>query len=207
MKNDYGSGDQRISVPPTLLFTALATLPDVSRSLTLDAKEAGDIVYMLGATRDECGASEWYALHGYLGTTVPRLVDASGTFKLYTALHAAACKGLVRSAHDCSDGGLGVALAETAMAGRLGIRADLEKVPAHGMADPRRILWSESLGRLVVTVRPMDAKAFEDILGGGAVAVGEVLPDPVVEIVRGKSPVLSVAVEDCLVAWKRPFKA
>ena len=207
MKNDYGAGEQRISVPPTLLFTALATLPDVARSLTLDAKEAGDIVYVLGTTRDECGASEWYALHGFVGTSVPRLADASATFTLYTALHAAARAGLVRSAHDCSDGGLGVALAETAMAGRLGIRADLAKVPALGTHDPRRLLWSESLGRLVVTVRPANAQAFETLLGSDAMAIGEVLAQPVVQIVQGPSPVLTVSVSDCLVAWKRPFKA
>jgi phosphoribosylformylglycinamidine synthase subunit PurSL len=207
MKNDYGAGDQRISVPPTLLFTALATLPDVSRALTLDAKRPGDIVYVLGTTRDECGASEWYAQHGYVGTSVPRLANAAATYSLYTALHAAARQGLVRSAHDCSDGGLGVALAESAMAGRLGIRADLDKVPTQGVTDSRRILWSESLGRLVVTVRPEDAKAFETVLGGAAVAIGEVLSNPVVEFFRGDSPVLSVSVEECLAAWKRPFGA
>lgn len=207
MKNDYGAGDQRISVPPTLLFTALATLPDVSRSLTLDAKQAGDVVYVVGTTRDECGASEWYALHGFVGTSVPRLANAAATFSLYEALHAAAREGLVRSAHDCSDGGLGVALAETAMAGRLGIRVDLEKVPAQGTTDPRRLLWSESLGRLVVTVRPGDIAAFEAIMGFGAVAVGEVLARPVVEIVQGDAPVLSVSVDECVSAWKRPFQA
>jgi len=142
-----------------------------------------------------------------VGTSVPRLSDASAAFSIYSSLHEAARKGLVRSAHDCSDGGLGVALAETAMAGRLGIRVDLEKVPTEGVSDSRRVLWSESLGRLVVTVRSVDAKAFEAILGGAAVAVGEIVTNPVVEITRGETSVMSVSVEECLVAWKRPFKA
>jgi phosphoribosylformylglycinamidine synthase len=207
MKNDYGSGEERISVPPTLLFTALATLPDVSRSLTMDAKEAGDLVYVLGTTRDECGASEWYALHGFVGNSVPRLADADTTFGLYASFHRAAREGLVRSAHDCSDGGLGVALAETAMAGRLGLRADLSKVPAREVSDPRRLLWSESLGRLVVTVRPADAPAFEALLEPGSfAAVGEILSDPRLEIFLEAVPVLSASVEDCLAAWKRPFR-
>jgi phosphoribosylformylglycinamidine synthase len=84
---------------------------------------------------------------------------------------------------------------------------DLSKVPAVGIVDARRILWSESLGRLVVTVRPANAQAFEALLGSGAVAIGEVLAQPVVEIAQGTSPVLTVAVDDCLAAWKRPFKA
>jgi len=208
MKNDYGSGAERISVPPTLLFTALATLPDISRSLTMDAKEAGDLVYVLGTTRDECGASEWYALHGFVGNSVPRLGDADATFGLYAAFHRAARAGLVRSAHDCSDGGLGVALAETAMAGRLGLRADLSKVPAREVSDPRRLLWSESLGRLVVTVRPADAGSFEALLEPGSfAAIGEILSDPLLEILLDAAPVLSVSVEDCLAAWKRPFRS
>jgi phosphoribosylformylglycinamidine synthase len=208
MKNDYGSGAERISVPPTLLFTALATLPDIARSLTMDAKEEGDLVYVLGTTRDECGASEWYALHGFVGNSVPRLPDAEAAFRRYAAFHRAARVGLVRSAHDCSDGGLGVALAETAMAGRLGLRADLSKVPARGVSDPRRLLWSESLGRLVATVRPSDAAAFEACLEPGSfAAIGEILADARLEIVQGGAPVLSASVEDCLAAWKKPFRA
>ena len=208
MKNDYGAGSERISVPPTLLFTALSTLPDVARSVTMDAKDAGDLVYVLGATFDECGASEWYALHGILGANVPRLGDAESTLGLYRAFHRAAKAGLVRSAHDCSDGGLGVALAETAMAGRLGLRVDLAKVPAPGLSEARRILWSESLGRLVATVRPSDAAAFEKAMTGTVCArVGEVVSAPAVEVVQGPASVLSVPVDDCVKAWKKPFGA
>jgi len=138
---------------------------------------------------------------------VPRLADADTTFGLYASFHRAAREGLVRSAHDCSDGGLGVALAETAMAGRLGLRADLSKVPAREVSDPRRLLWSESLGRLVVTVRPADAPAFEALLEPGSfAAVGEILSDPRLEIFLEAVPVLSASVEDCLAAWKRPFR-
>jgi phosphoribosylformylglycinamidine synthase len=208
MKNDYGAGAERISVPPTLLFTALSTLPDIKRSVTIDAKAAGDVVYVLGTTFDECGASEWYALHGKLGANVPRLRDAAATLELYRAFHRAAKSGLVRSAHDCSDGGLGVALAETAMAGRLGLRADLAKVPAQGVSDARRLLWSESLGRLVVTVRAADTAAFEKAMTGSVCAcVGEVVATPTVEISQGATPVLSVPVDACVAAWKKPFGA
>jgi len=208
MKNDYGAGLERISVPPTLLVTALATLPDVSRAITLDAKKAGDLVYVVGTTRDECGASEWYTLHGVLGNNVPRLHDAAATLASYTALHNAMSAGLVASAHDCSDGGLGVALAETAMAGRLGIEADLDRVPSTNDLDARRLLWSESLGRLVVTVSPGHAKAFEETLRGHAFAkVGQILSEPKVVFVVGGETVLEASVEACVEAWKRPFQA
>jgi len=165
-------------------------------------------VYVLGVTKDECGASEWYAHNGILGNNVPRLSDAKSTLDLYRAFHRAAKAGLVRSAHDCSDGGLGVALAETAMAGRLGIRADLDKVPAPGVTEARRLLWSETLGRLVVTVRPGDATAFEKAMSGSVYArVGEVTASTTVEFAQGGKPVLSASVDDCVKAWKKPFGA
>jgi len=208
MKNDYGSGSERISVPPTLLFTALATLPDVRKSVTMDAKEAGDLVYVVGLTRDECGASEWYAARGFVGNEVPRLHDSHATLALYTALHTAMKMGLVRSCHDLSDGGLGVALAETAMAGRLGIKVDLAKVPAEMVSDSRRILWSESLGRLVVTVHRSQTSAFEKLMRPNPFErIGEVTADARVEISHAGAQILSASVDECLAAWKKPFQA
>jgi len=208
MKNDYGSGSERISVPPTLLVTVLATLPDVARSVTIDAKKAGDVVYVLGLTRDECGASEWYGLHGELGNNVPRLHDAGATLASYKAFHQAVLAKLVSSAHDCSDGGLGVALAETAMAGRLGLEASLDAVPAVGVSDTRRLLWSESLGRLVVTVSPEKAAAFEAAMAGHPLArVGRILSEPVVRVRHGGATVIEVPVDDCVTSWKSPFRA
>ncbi len=208
MKNDYGAGSERISVPPTLLVTALATLPDVAKAVTIDAKEAGDLVYVVGTTRDECGASEWFALHGFVGNAVPRLHDIDQTLASYRALHAAMQMGLVRSAHDCSDGGLGVALAETAMAGRLGMKVDLARVPREGVEDPRRILWSESLGRLVVTVRKSQTSAFEKLMRPNAFErIGEITADGRLEIAKGADAVLTVSVDECVAAWKRPFQA
>ncbi len=208
MKNDYGSGASRISVPPTLLFTALATLPDVKRAVTMDAKDVGDRVYVLGMTHDECGASEWFAARGFVGNQVPRLHDAGSTLALYSALHTAIKMGLVRSCHDCSDGGLGVALAETAMAGRLGIKVDLTKVPAEGVTDPQRILWSESLGRLVVTVKSNHTSAFEKLIRPNPFQrLGEITDDGRIEFVCSSNQILSASVDECLDAWKKPFGA
>ncbi|MEN9307022.1 MAG: phosphoribosylformylglycinamidine synthase, PurS and PurL domain [Fibrobacterota bacterium] len=208
MKNDYGAGAQRISVPPTLLFTALATLPDVRKSVTMDAKEATDLVYVLGLTRDECGASEWFTARGFVGNNVPRLHNAHGTLALYRALHSAMLMGLVRSCHDLSDGGLGVALAETAMAGRLGIKADLSKVPVDGVTDSPRILWSESLGRLLVTVKKGQTSSFEKLMRPNPFErIGEVTADGRIEIVHGANQILSASIDEALAAWKKPFQA
>jgi phosphoribosylformylglycinamidine (FGAM) synthase-like enzyme len=75
MKNDYHVGDTTISVPPTLLFSVMAHMPDVRRAVTMDVKHPDDLVFVLGETRAELGGSEYYTLHGAIGNRVPQ-VDA-----------------------------------------------------------------------------------------------------------------------------------
>jgi len=173
----------------------------------MDAKNAGDLVYVLGLTRDETGASEWFARVGKIGNKVPRL-RLEETVPLYRALHAAICEGLLASCHDASDGGLGVSLAETAMAGRLGISVELSKVPAAEELTDSVLLWSESLGRFVVTVKPENAAAFEARLAGSAFAcVGTVTETPEVVFTSEGSELLRVPTEACVKAWQKPFAA
>ena len=164
MKNDYAIEGTKISIPPTLLFSVIGRMADVRRAVTMDAKRAGDIVYVLGETKNELGASEWYALHGCVGDNCPR-VDAVAAKRLYAALHRAIAAGLVASCHDCSDGGLGVALAETAFAGGLGMDVDLRQVPRRDLDRDDYLLFSETASRFVVTVSPENQTAFETIMG------------------------------------------
>lgn len=185
MKNDYAIDNTKISIPPTLLFSIIGKIADVRQAVTMDAKRAGDIVYVLGETRNEMGASEWYALHGYVGNTCPR-VDAEKAKRLYKALTMAIGKGLVASCHDCSDGGLGVALAETSFAGGLGMEIDLARVPQEGIDRDDYLLFSESQSRFVATVSPDHQKEFEEILRGedstlspfAFAAIGEITASP-----------------------------
>lgn len=90
----------------------------------MDAKKPGDLVYVLGETFEELGGSEYYASKGFIGNRVPR-VQAERARTLYRKFYHAIQEGLIRSCHDCSDGGLGVALAETAFAGGFGMEIDL----------------------------------------------------------------------------------
>ncbi|MDQ1255529.1 MAG: phosphoribosylformylglycinamidine synthase subunit PurSL, partial [Candidatus Hydrogenedentes bacterium] len=73
MKNDYKIGDTKISIPPTVLFTAVGIVEDVRKAVSMDVKQAGDLVYVLGDTRNELGGSEYLALRGQLGVNVPRV--------------------------------------------------------------------------------------------------------------------------------------
>ena len=146
MKNDYQIGDTKISIPPTILFSTIGKITDIRKAVTMDAKRSGDAIYVLGETRKELGGSEWYALNGYVGNNVPK-VDTAQAKTLYKALSKAMADGLVASCHDCSDGGLGVALAEMAFAGGLGLKIDLAAVPVETGMRADEILFSESQSR------------------------------------------------------------
>jgi len=163
MKNDYMIGGTKISIPPTLLFSVIARMDDVRKAVTMDAKQPGDLVYILGETRKELGGSEWYALNGFVGNSVPQ-VDGRKARSRYEALNRAMEAGLVASCHDCSDGGLGVALAETAFAGGYGMTVNLSLAPSSGILRNDELLFSESQSRFVVTVAPASREAFEAML-------------------------------------------
>lgn len=206
MKNDYRVGDIKISIPPTLLFSALGVIDDVTRVVTMDAKRPGDLVYVLGVTRAELGGSEYYALRGHLGSSVPH-VDAKAARALYEALSTAIREGLVASCHDCSDGGLGVALAETAFAGGFGMDVDLRHVPGVGGLRDDSILFSESQSRFVVTVSEEHAALFETVLGGGPyAAIGRVTETSIFSVVGGSGKqIVEAGIERLKAAWQRPL--
>jgi len=204
MKNDYLIGEIKISIPPTLLFSVIGRIEDVRQAVTMDAKRPGDLIYVLGMTRREMGGSEWFALHGLVGNSVPR-VDTKTAKSRYKALNRAIREGLIASAHDCSDGGLGCALAEVAMAGGLGMEVDLRGVPREGVERDDEILFSESQSRFVVTVSPSHRAAFEEIMGGEVMGlIGEVVSRPCFTVYGLDG---SIIVDEDICALKAAWKA
>ena len=207
MKNDYQIGDTKISIPPTLLFSVIGKIDDVRQATTMDAKRAGDLVYLLGRTEDELGGSEYYALHGELGANVPK-VDAQSAMNRYRTVNAAQKQGLIASCHDLSDGGLAVAVAETAFAGGLGMAVSLAKLDApQGLSDAT-LLFSESASRLLVTVRPEHQTAFESLFAGQSCRrIGEVTASDELHITGSYDNPLAVSpIDDLKTAWQAPLK-
>ncbi|MDR2861080.1 MAG: phosphoribosylformylglycinamidine synthase, partial [Syntrophobacterales bacterium] len=206
MKNDYQIGDTKISIPPTLLFSVMGKVDDVRKTVTMDAKKPGDFVYVLGETRKELGGSEWYALHGFVGNTVPK-VDVQPAKERYIYLAHAISVELVASCHDCADGGLAVAMAETAFAGGLGIKLNIDLVIAEpGMRIDER-LFSESQSRFVVTVSPDKAEYFEKVMEGTIFArIGYVTNEPmfVIEDRTGKR-IIEEELAELKQAWQQPL--
>ncbi len=161
MFNDFKGYDEngkaiKISAPPTLLVSSIGIIPDVNRSISIAPKAAGDSVYLLGATKDELGASEYYDELSYLGNNVPE-TDAHQNLRLYKLYARASRDRLISSAMAVGYGGLGVVLAKKAIAGGFGLDIDLSSFDIR--AD--KMLFSESTGRIVVTVSPKNKKNFE----------------------------------------------
>ncbi len=203
MKNDYQIGKERISIPPTLLFSVVGKVPDVRRAQTMELKRAGDKVALLGRTRNELGASEYYGWQGFLGQNVPR-VDAAYNRQLFAAVNQAQHLGLLASCHDLSDGGLGVALAEIAFAGGLGLEVSLENL--EDLRDDQ-LLFSESAGRFVISARPEAAGALEELFAHLDLHwLGEAREDGAF-IVRGRNGAVRIASDIAALkaAWQAPL--
>ena len=163
----------------------------------MDAKIDGDLVYVIGETAEELGGSEYFAHLGFTGNTVPGL-DAAKLKERYGRVAEAIRHGLAASAYPVTHGGLGIALAKVAIAGRLGM--DIT-IPA-GMR-PDYYLFSESLGRFAVTVAPDNKRAFERALGNDAHLLGRV-HGASLRITQIKT-VLDIPVSELEAAYKAPF--
>jgi phosphoribosylformylglycinamidine synthase len=188
LNNEYMAGGERHAVPPTLVITAIAHVPDADRCVTPDLKAAGDVILLVGRTSAEFGGSHLDLVVGPgmnrhhsvgPGDVDPSCVPAPdpNAPDRYRRLHGVLRDGLVRAAHDCSEGGLAVTLAEMAIGGRLGLQ--IEALPSDDLAVS---LFAESTGRLVLEVAPGDVDAVVTALAEPVTVLGTVTARPVVSM-------------------------
>lgn len=205
MKNDYTGGGEKISIPPTVLFSVLGVMDDVNLAVTSDFKGAGEGIYLLGVTKRELAGSEIASELGLAGGAVPE-VEMLSAKRRYELLHKSIKGKLVSACHDLSDGGLGVALAEMALAGRRGARINLDRVPNFGVKCITELLYSESASRLLVTVPRNNILEFqniwEDELGCSMALIGNVTDTDELVIAKGEEDVLRLNVEELAKAFK-----
>ena len=173
MFNDFKGftprGDSvHIAAPPTLLVSAISVMKDVRNANTLDLKTPGDILFILGETNNELGGSEYFNYLSiknkkkYTGTTVPQ-TDFAKNAQTYRVLAGAIESGLVSAAIGISRGGLSAAILKMSLAGGLGTDIQLEKLPGKAKELDTK-LFSESQGRVIVSVSPRYASAFKKLL-------------------------------------------
>ena len=135
-------------------------------------------------------------------------VDAEQALLRYQTLNRAQQQGLIASCHDLSDGGLGVALAESAFAGGFGIQTELSYVDVAAPVREDKLLFSESQSRLLVTVRPEDEESFETLFAGqSCCCIGQVITQPelIINGLHGQS-LIKVPIENLKQAWQAPLR-
>jgi phosphoribosylformylglycinamidine synthase subunit PurSL len=206
LKNEYHSGDRHIVIPPTLLISALGLVPDVRRCVTMDLKEPGNRLYLIGATKDEMAGSHYHLVTGRSGGVAPK-VDPAQAPRTFHKMHAAIRRGLIRSCHDLSEGGLAVAVAEMAFAG--GVGADIAgwDTPLGVPVEVR--LFSESQGRFVVEVRRADAPEFEAFLSLDVPwqSIGETTTEQRLRIAAANRDwIVSLELAALKEAWQKPLR-
>jgi phosphoribosylformylglycinamidine synthase len=206
LEGEFGER-HKVSGLETLQFTGTSVIEDVQRCVTMDAKMAGDLIYVLGLTRNELAGSEYYDFFDYTGLNVPR-VRLKEVIPLYKALEGAIRAELVASAHGIYRGGLGVHLALVAVAGELGLDVELARVPSEEVKRDDLLLYSESAGRFVVTVAPEHETDFEELFRDLACdCVGRVTAKQKLTVRGlGDNILFRVGLQQLKSAWKKPFE-
>jgi phosphoribosylformylglycinamidine synthase len=207
LNNEYRSGDRHISIPPTLLISALGRVPDVRRCVTMDLKEPGNLLFLVGATRNEMGGSHYYLVNQLAGGAVPEAPFALAP-RLFQSVHTAIWRGLVRACHDLSEGGLAVGVAEMAFAG--GIGTDVTDTGSIAPSESDEVLlFSESPSRFLVEVRPADAGAFRQCFESDfpVFQIGRTCSEPRLRIAgRQREWVVWVGLTDLKESWQKPLR-
>ena len=196
-----------VAIPSTLLVSALGQMEDVSRAVTMDLKQAGNLLFQVGTTHREMGGSHFGLVTGAAGGEVPK-VDLTRAPQLFQRMHRAISSGLVRACHDLSEGGLAVAVAEMAFAGGLGAQLDLRLLGAQSQIEEDAVLlFSESNTRFLIEVPAGQVAAVRELFAGlPLVELGAVCAEQRLTI-RGMTgaTVVDVGTEELRSAWKSPL--
>lgn len=150
LHNEFETKEGRISIPYTLLISAVGLVEDANLVTSMDWKSAGNLLFLAGATRDELGASHYHKVLGRSDGQVPE-VRPEESVKVFRAVARAIRGGLVLSCHDLSEGGLAAALAESAFAGGVGAEVDVSALTAQDLS-VEAALFSESAGRFIIEI-------------------------------------------------------
>lgn len=210
MFNDFKGYDEsdspvKISVNPTLMISTISVINETRNTQTIDFKCKGDLIYVIGNTKDECGASEFYHSHNELGSKAPK-VNSIEARKLYETIYNLHQKNIISSCYSVEKAGLGIGFAKSCIAGKLGARIDLQKIPLTESLPTEKILYSESQSRFIVSIDPKNKEEFENALQEFTLSlVGEVSSDKLM-INKGEEKIMEFNLQELDEIYKRRFK-
>ncbi len=215
---DTGGNRQTITIPPSLLISAMGQIDDVGQAITMDAKEVGNVLFQLGHTRGELGGSHLSLVHELPGGQVP-IFQPQVAKRTFQTLHDMIRRGRVRACHDLSEGGLAVAAAEMAMAGGRGMKLAVDGLLSGGVErregagqgealTATELLFSESNSRFLVEVPADFADEFEQSFRSAELPVsrlGTIEDQESVVVTLGDEVILEVTTQDAKRAWLAPL--
>lgn len=205
LHNEFRTGDRTIRIPGCILVSALSVIPDVRLSLDSAFSKPGSQLVLVGVTKDELGGSVYYKTKGQLGKNVPR-VDKELGRDVLIGCHRAIAARCALSAHDLSEGGLGAAVAEMAIAGGFGARVDLGRAQTAGELDATTVMFSESQSRILLEV---PADRMDDLTANlhkvPFAVIGEVTAAPEIVFVKGATELAKVPIDDAKQRWRAPL--
>ncbi|MCL2145629.1 MAG: phosphoribosylformylglycinamidine synthase subunit PurL [Methanomassiliicoccaceae archaeon] len=192
----YNESSNGVCILPTPMVIGTGLIKDSRKAVTADLKGKNNLLFLVGETKDEMGGSLLFRKFGGAGGDAPG-VDPANLKRLMSRMLTAMDKGLVKSCHDCSDGGFAVAMAEMCIAGGVGADIDLSKVKGTEMVK----LYSESNTRWIVEIAKDDEAAFKKIFGRKAVRVGTTGGARL----KIKEASVNLSVSDMRAVWKEPL--
>ena len=155
-----------VPIHPTPVVAVLGVIDDVAARIPSGWQDEGNNIYLLGVTRNELDGSAWAGtIHGHLGG-LPPAVDLAAEKTLATLISAGGSESLLASAHDLADGGLGQALAEAVLRFGVGARVWISEILERDGVDATAALFSESTGRMLVSVPREDDVKFKGLCEG-----------------------------------------
>ncbi len=211
MKNDAVVGGRRISIPPSLLVSAIGLVPDARRAVTLERGIGDQVLVAVGATRDELGGSEWAHARGVVSYRVPRFRPAEWAGR-YRRVAEVLSRGLAGAAHAPGPGGLLPALFRIARAAGAGLSIDLGQVPVEPLDGPtvgwEARLFAESGGRFLLTTAPEKlGEVLAALAEDDAVPIGLFTADGRLKIDFAGRTIVDASVEHLAEAWKQEAHA
>ncbi len=201
LNNEYlGADGQQHAIPPTLLISSIGIMEDITKAVTTDLKEAGNTLFLVGEFKPVFGSSHFNLVADEaIEEAVPSV--SAITPKVFHAAHQAIQSGLIRAAHDLSEGGLSVAIAEMCIGGRLGAKLTLNA------SDPLRTLFGETTGCLLLEAsegkKDMLLNLFRDL---PIQRIGMVTKEPILNIQFSTFTAIDLTVDQVVRAWNQPLQ-
>ncbi|KAF5430754.1 phosphoribosylformylglycinamidine synthase [Candidatus Methanophagaceae archaeon] len=188
------------AIPPTPTILGIGLCEDVRACVSVDVKESGNLLYVIGDTKKELGGSEYFRLSGLDGVVVPK-TDPDVLKTRMGDLLGSMQEGLIASCHDVSEGGLAVAVCEMLIGGDLGATIDIAGVNTKLRSDYK--LFSESNTRWVVEVWQEEVSKFEAVMAGQPVIkIGEVVDAKRVDVCDGNRALVDLSLGELRGAWR-----